>query len=134
MGHLKDRHAPILLFPKSIRRFAEQRIIAVDYALFAKGGTSIPGKDPPVPEKVLQKSPRWRFEPGSDPKREKANRPSPQKTALPAAPASPAKIGALSLPEVMAVVRRAVNELAAGKLTPADERLKGLRMSNGASS
>src|ERR1700709_2540805 len=39
VGFLKDRHAQILLFPKSLRRFADQRIIAVDYSLFAKGGT-----------------------------------------------------------------------------------------------
>src|SRR3954471_3738578 len=36
VGFLKDRHAQLLVFPKSLRRFFERKVIAIDYALIAK--------------------------------------------------------------------------------------------------
>src|SRR6476659_3032445 len=33
VGLLKDHHAQILLFPKSLRRFSDGKVIAIDYSL-----------------------------------------------------------------------------------------------------
>ena len=126
VGFLKDRHAQILLFPKSLRRFAGQRIIAVDYALFAKGGMPVAGKEPEVPKKVRGKPLRQRPESAADLKPEKDHLTSSGKKGVSALVASPTKTEPLALLGVMAVVRRAVKELAAGKSIPAYERLKGL--------
>src|SRR4051812_45116981 len=52
VGLLKDRHAQLLVFPKSLRRFSDRKIIAIDYSLIAKDPS---GTDTTAPDVTNRK-------------------------------------------------------------------------------
>jgi hypothetical protein len=128
VGYLKDRHAQLLIFPKSLRRFAERRVIAIDYALIASdspvSGTAA-GRTQPPERKVrfsgarpsVQKPPaeKTRVETRPEPR----NNSNQDKASLP--PSNP-----VSIEKLTTEVRRAVSELGAGKSVPAYQRLQRL--------
>ena len=131
VGYLKDRHAQILLFPKSLRRFTGRKIVAIDYALFAKseGRAEISSvrerpavSAPPVPEerppeKEVKRADSLSSGKNTRPATEKQKKSGKVRRFEPPAP---------SLGRVLGEVRRAMAELAAGKSVPAYERLKRL--------
>jgi hypothetical protein len=125
VGYMKDRHAQILIFPKSLRRFADRRVIAVDYSLFSKEedttGTLRLTEKPREASGSSRKTPAGTVETSSSKdtsavKRTASKRPSPAKRPK----AAPAR----SASQILAEVKRAVAELAAGKSVPAYERLQ----------
>lgn len=113
IGYLKDRHAQILLFPKSLRRFGERRVVAVDYSLLAEeaAATRLVAPEIPLrPDKARRKVP--------PPVEVKVKTKVPEPAARQAEPWSMAR--------VLTEAKRARDELAAGKSVPAYERLKRL--------
>ena len=128
VGLLKDRHAQVLVFPKSLRRFSERKVIAIDYSLIAKDQLSSEvvqsqrRETRTVAAKVPAEVARERESKISARKIKSPTVLKPAKTkttlAVHAGPATPEKI--------LAEVKRAVGELAAGKSVPAYARLKRL--------
>lgn len=134
VGFLKDRRAQLLVFPKSLRRFTDRKVIAVDYSLIAK--------DPPdtgVTSSAVAKKERRpvRAQPAIPPRHtsaEKIERPEtkviPRQKSLKPETNSTKKIAPPSPEKILAEVKRAVTELAAGKSVPAYERLRDLLKSS----
>src|SRR3954469_5428657 len=61
-GLLKDRRAQLLVFPKSLRKFADRKVIAIDYALIARdqliSGGGLPKKQenrPPIAKRPAER-------------------------------------------------------------------------------
>jgi hypothetical protein len=134
VGFLKGRNSQILLFPKSLRRFTERRIVAIDYSLLAKGGTpagekgnekSKPSRAAKVPSRLKDNS---RFDQSLRPATPRIGRSRVTKQMIPSVPVRPARIVHVAWPpaKILAEVKRARDELAAGKSVPAYERLKRL--------
>ena len=40
VGFLKDRHAQLLVFPKSLQKFSDRKIVAINYSLITEGALS----------------------------------------------------------------------------------------------
>lgn len=126
VGFLKDRHAQLLVFPKSLRRFSGRKVIAIDYSLIAKDPS---GTNAGSPEVTRKENRPVRARPTAE-RETKISRPETKATP----PQKSEKLKAsppLSSEKILAEVKRAVTELSAGKSVPAYERLKRLLESGG---
>lgn len=154
---LKQADTPqILIFPKSLRAFAGQKIIAINYALLgaekeARGGmvdlskTRAKAVEPARPAPTLrvvddepESAPRRdkvrtrsrpdeeRVEPKSGTSRAKVRTGSRPSAARPKPTAAPKPDKVRLDPELVADLRAAVNELKSGKQVAAHERLQTL--------
>jgi hypothetical protein len=136
VGYMKDRHAQILLFPKSLRRFTDRRIIAIDYSLFVKDGTTNAPSSPKDKDRLQAENQSsknvsdGRAGTRSTTRVPMAKRATSKKTPttkrIRANAAPPAAVS-----DILTEVKRAVDELAAGKSVPAYERLRRLIDSSG---
>lgn len=120
VGYLKDRHAQILLFPKSLRRFSDRRIIAVDYALFAKASEPVKSSAPLNESKYARQIPPKT--PARLPSQPIANR-IDEESDRPLVVKKTNSCRALAAGIIARQIKLAVNELAAGKSVPAYKRL-----------
>lgn len=112
VGLQADQSSQILVFPKSLRRFSDVRIVGIDYSLVMQ-----PDPKDPAPPFVPPKS-----------KARKSSFTPAQRTggaAIANSRALPPKPG-FTRDELLAEIRRAVRELKAGKAVAAYERLSGL--------
>lgn len=131
VGFLKDRHAQLLVFPKSLRRFADRKVIAIDYSLIAKNQLSAGVASLEKMEKeTLAAREKSREQPQSagKPKSER-----PKTKVAPPSKAQPARRnpmktspGSDSVKKILSEVERAVTDLSAGKSVPAYNRLTRL--------
>jgi len=112
VGFHRGDNGQILVFPRSLRRFADRKIVGVDYALVEQGrvrsGKGLKRRTP-TPPPVRAKPP----EPVQA-------RPPQAEKNLPATKTPPTR------DELLRVVRKAVAELKAGKAVPAYDRLAAL--------
>lgn len=118
VGFLKDRHAQVLVFPKSLRRFSGRKVIAIDYSLIVDGQLSLA-----VDSMVKKaKAPLQVAVPASPLRKPDLKVTAPPVSRSPKTGSSPPA----NMKKLLAEVKRAVTELAAGKSVPAYERLKRL--------
>ena len=132
VGFLKDRHAQLLVFPKSLRRFAERKVIAIDYSLIAKDQLSA-GVDSLEKLEKETRAVRVKSRMEHRPARKSKSAPSKSKVA-PRSKVQPARRNPPmktlpdrdSVKKILSEVERAVADLSAGKSVPAYKRLTRL--------
>lgn len=111
-----ERNAQLLVFPKSLRRFAERRVIGIDYSLLAVAKTTAtrkaPGKKSLPKARVKPRGERIPAVPSVTPPRTKPA------AARPFAPAPPALVAR--------EIKQALRELKAGRIAAARARLEKL--------
>ena len=103
VGLLKDRQTQLLIFPKSLRRFTDRRIIGIDYRLLAAD---------PAPRAAPAKPPKPSKPERTPPEKKPPPPPPPPKPELPAA--------------VAKTIRQALRDLGAGRSDRARARLRNL--------
>jgi hypothetical protein len=144
VGYLPDRHAQFLVFPKSLRRFEEKRIVGIDYDLLAgemSGGTpALVAKRarPPAVTKSAERKPKPASEPPPEnvfhfPVAEKPPERKLEKALAKALPDPPPRMKMPKIkpaaplpPEIVGQIRQAVRELKGGKYVDAYTRLNAL--------
>jgi hypothetical protein len=146
VGYAPDPHAQYLLFPRSLRRFEDRRVIGINYDLLVPETTSgaprsvapkrppgrVPEKKKPITETAAPAKSNVVHFPADHPAPEKApaeKPPSKKRTPdkKPAAAPSHSHPASPPLDRVTAgEIRRAVNELKTGKYVAAYTRLSAL--------
>ncbi len=126
-GFREEPHAQYLIFPKSVKAFADRRIVGINYALLAK--ESRPETRPKQSKaKPLSPATARRTKREVTPKKVvafelPAEKPQTRRKAKTAkAPRSEPQID----PRALAELKKAMKELRAGKTVPAYERLAAL--------
>lgn len=119
VGFREEPHAQYLLFPRSLKTFADRRIIGINYSLLDKESrldSHPPARKPErrtASKKPIREKPEKKVITFTPPPRE----PAPEKPEK-----REAKVG----PRFIAEVKKAMKELRAGKAVPAYERLAAL--------
>ena len=127
IGYRADRNALFLLFPKSLRRFRDCRVIGIDYDLLATG-TAVSGAGPAfAPErKHAPASPKLIPEIAHFPEKENPlETPSKAKVSRPASRKNPRAAAHLDR-QTAGQIREAVRELKTGRYVAAYTRLNAL--------
>ena len=92
VGYDKKRHGQLLLFPKSLKSFADAKIVGIKYDLFAEDHGMTKRKSPPLPgrklrrRKLRNRSPQRNRLQRKRPKRKRPNRNRPQRSLSPFRP------------------------------------------------
>ena len=155
VGLQADHSSQVLVFPKSLRRFGEARIVGIDYTLIVQPDPKDPAptftkavaRKPPPPttpvkmDKPRSTAPSSRQAAGSTPRVAQSRVGAARATAPPEAASAARPPKALrrvderelqppptppTREELLTEIRRAVRELKAGKAVAAHERLKQL--------
>lgn len=134
VGYQELPNAQLLIFPKSLKRFTDRRIVGMNYELLAKE-SRVPG--PPEKKEVTKKADRRAQSPdhAATPKREK--KVAPAVTEKPVVSAEPQAKDSSAAPDkksqtewnsklVGQTLKHALKELRAGKTVAAYERLEKL--------
>jgi hypothetical protein len=120
VGLQADESSQVLVFPKTLRRFGEARIVGIDYQLIIQPEAKDPAAPFVLPKKrpmpAAKEQPGLRTGSASGKRGSHPSRPPP----------SPPKPAALTRDQLLAEIRRAVGELKAGKAVAAYERLSAL--------
>lgn len=144
VGFIEEPNAQYLLFPKSLTRYADRRVVGINYALLAKGSrSSREAKTSHLPKSPKPKAPSPRRKEASQAEKKvvpfedatqiraakgvvaeaKTERKTEAKESV--SPQEPAMNAA-----VLRELKKAVAELRAGKAVPAYERLEALVKAN----
>ena len=121
----------VLVFPKSLRRFGDRRIVGVDYKLIVEPKVKNPAPPPPPMRKFVPPPPLAPVAVIPKPLPKPAPKPAPppapapkMKSPPPAAKLLPPRRPApATRDELLSEIRRAVRELKTGKAVAAYERL-----------
>jgi hypothetical protein len=122
VGFVEEPNAQYLMFPKSLKRFAERKIIGINYELLAAGSRSSSHAKPPraaVPAKP-------KVAPRPAKRLETEEKVVAFKSEKPATPPKKPVLDSVVLREL----KKAIAELRAGKAVPAYERLEALVKAN----
>lgn len=115
VGFHREANAQLLVFPRSLRRFAERRVIGIDYQLLADQDHAVGGKTTRAQTN----------EPAAPGKPRLVGSTLPKKSTPRKLPAVPPKAPA-SREAILRAVRHAVRELDSGQVDKAGARLREL--------
>lgn len=120
VGLFKEgRNTQLLVFPRSLRRFAESRVVGIDYTLLEverPAAVAEPARKPPAPKAPAKLS------------GERLDFPSPKTPPAPPVATKPIApgISASVPPSISREIKRALRDLQAGRTTAAQARLEKL--------
>lgn len=114
VGFSPGPQTQLLIFPRSLKRFADERIVAIDYDLLANAAKFVPAKDEPLKPRAQKGSgakpapvvafPRDMTRPASKPPGKTPSRPGTKPPKVAAPPSEPEPLAPLNWAEALAAI------------------------------